>query len=437
MKSFAYDDLDNLLNGVLQSLYGDGGNKEEDPYKLLEEAPETMPKPTSSFGSQVLANAKADLGVREDLGRNDGKRIREYFKYFNMGAGQEWCAAAVSAWIKEAGGGPIAGGVGARNIAAQFAQIDKWIPKEKITSNAMTPGNIIVWSRGDSGSWKGHIGVLESFNGNDSFTSIEANSGPRSDSVVRNTHSINDSNLLGVGILSDYTPNKKHVSTSRQSIAKQIHVIEKMANTYYKKANIMINNFQKPVNSLKEQLNQISSCKNSDIGNMVWNFIGFGAGIRYVLESIGSKNTELFNSLHNKTGNSLLKLDVAINLILRPRPIKLNKFQQDIVDNSEYFIKYLPKKISILSKNYFNKINHEINEDNLEDFIITVIDYFEKMYELLLGVHIGFESFKKNLFNEFNEYVEPLNKILDKTIHDSEDREDPEMIDTFLSGNYY
>jgi len=216
MKSFAFDDLDNLLNGVLQSLHGGGAIEEDDPYKLLEKSPNEERQPTGGFGSQVLANAKADLGVREDLGKNDGKRIREYFKYFNMGGGQDWCAAAVSAWMREAGGGPIPGAVGARNIAGQFAQIGKWVSKDKITPQAMTPGNIVVWSRGGPDSWKGHIGVLESFDGRNGFTSIEANSGPRSDAVVSNSHTINDSNFLGVGILSDYVPdNSKRASVRK------------------------------------------------------------------------------------------------------------------------------------------------------------------------------------------------------------------------------
>lgn len=225
MKSFAFtDNLDQLLEGVVQSLTGGGGNPSPDnsneSYKLLDESPGTG---TSSFGSQVLSNALADLGVREDLGRNDGKRIREYFKYFNMGGGQDWCAAAVSAWMKEAGGGPIAGAVGARNIAGQFDQIGKWVPKNKITPQAMVPGNIVVWSRGGPDSWKGHIGVLESFDGRSGFTSIEANSGPKYDSVVKNNHSINDGNFLGVGILSDYTPTPKTASINR---------VEKLTNIY-------------------------------------------------------------------------------------------------------------------------------------------------------------------------------------------------------------
>jgi hypothetical protein len=226
MKSFAFtDNLDQLLEGVIHSLTGNQPSLDpNESYKLLEESPGAS---TSSFGSQVLSNAQADLGVHEDLGKNDGKRIREYFKYFNMGGGQDWCAAAVSAWMKEAGGGPIQGAVGARNIAGQFDQAGKWIPKNKITPQVMIPGNIVVWSRGGPDSWKGHIGVLESFDGRGGFTSIEANSGPKSDSVVRNSHSISDGNLLGIGILSGYTPTSKIAAVIR---------IENLTNIYYQNA---------------------------------------------------------------------------------------------------------------------------------------------------------------------------------------------------------
>src|SRR5277367_2374771 len=128
-----------------------------------------QPNKSNSFGQSVLSRAQADLGVHEDLGKNDGKRIREYFKPFGMDAGQDWCAAAVSTWMS---GGPIRGGVGARAIGEQFAQANRWVPRKEITSAAMTPGNIVVWARGGPDSWKGHIGVIASYDGNNAFTSI-------------------------------------------------------------------------------------------------------------------------------------------------------------------------------------------------------------------------------------------------------------------------
>lgn len=197
----AMDNLQSLLDELLVTV-------KSKPSDI--KSPFSTDDKSSSFGQKVLSNAQSDLGVREDLGHNDGKRIREYFKPFGMNAGQDWCAAAVATWMREAGGGPIPGAVGARNIAGQFANVNRWVPKDKINQvpSSLTPGNIAIWSRGPSGSNKGHIGVIESFNGN-GFVSIEANSGPKSDSVVRNSHSINDTNLLGIGILSDYVSKHK------------------------------------------------------------------------------------------------------------------------------------------------------------------------------------------------------------------------------------
>jgi len=166
----------------------------------------------SSYGLAVLHNAQADIGVSEDLGKNDGQRIREYFKHFGMGAKQDWCAAAVSSWMLEAGSSPIKGAVGAREVGNQFAQANLWIPKNKIEPKHLIPGNIAVWSRGPQGSGLGHIGVIESSNGNN-FTSIEGNSGPKSNAVVRNSHSIKDANLLGIGML---TLESKIASASRE-----------------------------------------------------------------------------------------------------------------------------------------------------------------------------------------------------------------------------
>jgi len=195
----------------------------QSPQELEEPAQQYKP---SSFGQNVLANAKADLGVTEDLGKNDGKRIREYFKYYNLSAGQDWCAAAVAAWMKEAGGGPIAGAIGVKEIARQFKQIGRFIPKNKITPEIMQAGNIVMWNRGGPDSNQGHIGVIETSDGK-SFTSIEGNSGTKSNSVVRNNHSINDGNLLGIGLLSDYVPNVKSPTAN--------YAIE-LANLFYKKA---------------------------------------------------------------------------------------------------------------------------------------------------------------------------------------------------------
>lgn len=189
----AGEDVDTLISELI------GGQMPDTTFKEQEDE---ITSNHSGFGLSVLARAQADVGVREDLGKNDGKRIREYFQMFGTGASQDWCAAAISTWIKEAGGGPIAGSMGAKSIASQFKQAGLWVPKEQLTNEVIVPGNIVVWHRGSPDSWKGHIGIIESYDGSGTMTTIEANSGPKSDSVARMTRQIKDPNLIGIGVLS-------------------------------------------------------------------------------------------------------------------------------------------------------------------------------------------------------------------------------------------
>ena len=56
----------------------------------------------SDLGLAALWFAKADLeaGVREDLGRNDGTRIRQYAEAFGLTPPINWCAVTFSAWLR-------------------------------------------------------------------------------------------------------------------------------------------------------------------------------------------------------------------------------------------------------------------------------------------------------------------------------------------------
>jgi hypothetical protein len=177
------------------------------------------PIPASS-GSSIASKAAADLGVKEDLGKNDGRRIREYFKHLNAPSGQEWCAAAVSAWLKEGGFTKIPGSLSARQIGRQFQSINSWVSKENLTDAHLVPGNVPVWARGKNTAF-GHVGIIYSYNGSGKFTSIEGNSGPRGDIVAANSHSINDANLLGIGIV---------------NMPIQASAVEELADKFYKLA---------------------------------------------------------------------------------------------------------------------------------------------------------------------------------------------------------
>ena len=51
----------------------------------------------------MLDIARAELGVQERTGQNDGDRVGEYLRYTNLNEGHEWCAAFVSWCYGQAG----------------------------------------------------------------------------------------------------------------------------------------------------------------------------------------------------------------------------------------------------------------------------------------------------------------------------------------------
>ena len=161
------------------------------------------------LGEAVLELATEDLdaGVHEDLGPNDGVRIREYLKPFSLPPPQNWCSVAVAAWLREACERygmeqPIEGSPGAQATMAQMRAAGLWVEPRDITDSDLTPGAIIVWKRPPA-SWTGHIGVIESHE-DGTITTIEGNAGPMADRVVRNERRLDDPLLLGVGRLDDF-----------------------------------------------------------------------------------------------------------------------------------------------------------------------------------------------------------------------------------------
>lgn len=51
---------------------------------------------SSELRSAVIQVARAEIGVKEYSGRNDGERVGKYLRYTGLGEGYEWCAAFVS-----------------------------------------------------------------------------------------------------------------------------------------------------------------------------------------------------------------------------------------------------------------------------------------------------------------------------------------------------
>lgn len=65
-----------------------------------------IPKPSLSIPAVVkkelrpaiIETYRAEIGVKEDTGKNDGKRVEEFLKAANLQKGNEWCAAFV-VWV--------------------------------------------------------------------------------------------------------------------------------------------------------------------------------------------------------------------------------------------------------------------------------------------------------------------------------------------------
>jgi hypothetical protein len=186
---------------------------QEEPVPDTAPAPHSgPPSPRRTLAAAVFARAQEDLrlGVREDLGRNDGRRIREYCQPFGVRPPCNWCAVGTSTWILEGSAelgisSPVAGSPGAQALGAQFRAARRWVGRHAIRDEHLLPGNVIVWRRGPPGDWRGHVGVIagKSEDGQ-SVPTIEPNSGPRSDCVAEMKRSLDDPQLLGIGLCTTF-----------------------------------------------------------------------------------------------------------------------------------------------------------------------------------------------------------------------------------------
>lgn len=160
----------------------------------------------ASLGQALLDEALATLGLKESR-PNAGPEIDTWLRSVGAGSPNNWCAAAVSHWLKRAARElgaepPIAGSAGAKAIMGQLQKAARWVDAKDLRSGKveMRPGMIVVWHRGKPGDWTGHIGVLERVPVDGvTFSTIEGNSGPTSTEVARMSRRLDDPNLLGMG----------------------------------------------------------------------------------------------------------------------------------------------------------------------------------------------------------------------------------------------
>lgn len=154
----------------------------------------------------LVAHARADLGVREEGGHNRGKRVEEYLRAVDVPPGSDWCAAALTTWLRAASAetgiaAPVQGSAGAKKFIAQFQAAGRWIPRADLPGR-VRPGTVLVWDRGD---WRGHVGVVADVQG-EWVKTIEGNAGPSSDAVVELRHSLSEARLLGGGLIGPLAP---------------------------------------------------------------------------------------------------------------------------------------------------------------------------------------------------------------------------------------
>lgn len=166
----------------------------------------------TDLGPAALAVAREELGVTEDLGHNDGARIRDYWEGTGLGPPSNWCAAFVRFCLHTAAerfGLPltIEGSPGAKNTRDQFKAAGRWIPADVLRDHPelLIPGMVPVWDRSVPGrpetSWWGHIGFCSAQAApNGLFRSIEGNSGAAGEFVEEMNRNVFDPRFLGAGV---------------------------------------------------------------------------------------------------------------------------------------------------------------------------------------------------------------------------------------------
>lgn len=167
------------------------------------------PALSSSFGNKVVAGARHDLGTVEG-----SSRVSQMLANFGIHFQVNWCAVAVGTWVKDAAARagvamPIAGSASAKSTMVEFQDTSNprvgWVYANALQSNPslVAPGMVVIWQRGPTASWLGHIGVVTANLGNGKFRSIEGNAGSGAGAVVESTHDLSASSLLGMGFFRD------------------------------------------------------------------------------------------------------------------------------------------------------------------------------------------------------------------------------------------
>lgn len=161
------------------------------------------------FPSALVAFARADVGRVRETSPNRSPEIDRMLAATGQAPGQNWCAAALSSWIRDAstdtGIAPPGNSAGARALVDQLRHggFVKWMPAPDLPADFIPPvGAIGLWDRStEPGGWQAHVGVATGEGrGPRRWASIEGNGPPTGDRVAEITRSLDDPRLLGFAV---------------------------------------------------------------------------------------------------------------------------------------------------------------------------------------------------------------------------------------------
>lgn len=131
----------------------------------------------SAFVEKVIAVAINELGVTEVGFTNSGQRVNQYLAAVGLGPGNPWCAAFCF-WVTDQSGVPSTAWKDLSN-RAYCPTIESWARSKGILGQTPKRGDFMLLQMWDNdGQYSGHIGIVESVDGNQIHT-IEGNTSPQ------------------------------------------------------------------------------------------------------------------------------------------------------------------------------------------------------------------------------------------------------------------
>lgn len=133
------------------------------------------------LAATVVRIARDDIGRGESGGRNKGPDLERY----GVGDGESWCAAAAWSWYAWAHDElyreyPVEYTMGAKQLYRRTIRAGA-----AVEPDAIRPGDLACWDRGDEGDWRGHVAIVSRVVEPGQWSAIHGNSGPK---VVEREH---------------------------------------------------------------------------------------------------------------------------------------------------------------------------------------------------------------------------------------------------------